>query len=48
MKLVIESLFDTLDADFAEVDDQYIVHIKSYSDVLLDVHKDTLVRFDEY
>ena len=48
MKLVIEGLFDALNADFAEVGDQYIVHIEGYSDALLDVHKDTLVRFDEY
>ena len=48
MKLVIEGLFNALNADFAEVDNQYIVHIENYSDALLDVHKDTLVRFDEY
>ena len=48
MKLVIKGLFDALNVDFAEVDDQYIVYIEGYSDALLDVHKDTLVRFDEY
>ena len=48
MKLVIKGLFNALNTDFAEVDNQYIVHIEGYNNVLLDVYKDTLVRFDKY